>query len=57
MFIRLFWLFNTAIWNVVTVTRICTQTFTYDFVNIFFAILGPFALIYQIKAFYEKIKE
>lgn len=57
MFIRVFWLVNTAIWNVVTVARIYTQTFTYDFVNIFFAILGLFALIYQIKVFYQKIKE
>ncbi|WP_173326732.1 hypothetical protein [Sharpea azabuensis] len=57
MAIRIFWLFNTAIWNVVTVTRILMQTFTYDFVNIFFAILGPFALIYQIKVFYQEMKE
>ncbi|MDD6513232.1 hypothetical protein [Sharpea azabuensis] len=57
MAIRIFWLFNTAIWNVVTMTRILTQMFNYDFVNIFFAILGPFALIYQIKAFYQKMKE
>ncbi|WP_156032152.1 hypothetical protein [Sharpea azabuensis] len=57
MAIRIFWLFNTAIWNVVTMTRILTQMFNYDFVNIFFAILGPFALIYQIKVFYQKMKE
>ena len=57
MFIRVFWLVNTAIWNVVTVARIYTQTFTYDAVNIFFAIFGPFALIYQKKVFYQKIKE
>lgn len=57
MAIRIFWLFNTVIWNVVMVTRILTQTFNYDFVNIFFAILGLFALIYQIKVFYQKMKE